>query len=208
MALMQIIIFAAIAGFVLIKLYNVLGKDIGAPPQNPARIGSPVPGATKPAPPTQLRPAFTGPAAAGLEAIHAADSEFEPQDFLAGARVAYELVVEAYSNGDKKTLKNLLQRDVYSRYEEAINTREEKDQELDIEIIRIKKAEIKEASLQGREAKVVVSFSAEISTRESCASTPDDIRVESASTTEEWAFVRQVRARDPNWKLASVETLV
>ncbi len=204
---MQLILFAAIAGFVLIKLFNVLGKDVGAPPQSPPRLGSAGSGTAKPVAPTPLRPAFTGPAAAGLEAIYAADNRFDPQSFLTGAKAAYEMVVEAYSAGDKKTLKNLLQSDVYARYAEAIDARTTSGKQLDTEIIRIKKAEIKDAGLNNREASVVVEFSADISTRELKEDEPEEAQVQISLTTEEWTFVRDVRTRDPNWKLASVATL-
>ncbi|PHS25056.1 MAG: hypothetical protein COA85_07415 [Robiginitomaculum sp.] len=207
MVLMQILIFAAIAGFVLIKLYNVLGKDVGAPPSKPAQLGPAAQSAPKSSAVTPLRPAYTGPAAAGLEAINAADNQFDPKSFLEGAKMAYEQIVEAYSSGDKKTLKSLLQSDVYARYVEAIEARKEKGILLDTEIIRINKAEIKEAALENKSAKVVVEFAAEISTREGHEDKPENAEVQSAKTTEEWTFVREVRARDPNWKLASVATL-
>ena len=208
MVLMQILIFAAIAGFVLIKLYNVLGKDVGAPPPTKSSaLGTRASSPAKPASITPLRPAFTGPAAAGLEAIYAADNRFDPQRFIEGASIAYEQIVEGYSQGDKKTLKRLLQDDVYQRYAEAIDERKKNGIELDTEIIRIKKAEIVGAELQNKEAKVVVEFSAEISTRETKPQTPEDAEVKNSLTTEEWTFVRDTRSRDPNWKLASVATL-
>lgn len=205
---MQILIFAAIAGFVLIKLYNVLGKDVGAPPPpKPTPLGTAASSPAKPASVTALRPAFTGPAAAGLEAIYAADNRFDPQSFVEGARMAYEQIVEGYAQGDKKTLKRLLQDDVYARYAEAIDKRKKSGVELDTEIIRIKKAEIIEAELQNKEAKIVVEFSAELSTRETKPDSPEEGEVKNSLTTEEWTFVRDTRSRDPNWKLASVATL-
>lgn len=213
MALMQILIFAAIAVFVLIKLYNVLGKDVGAPPgtlnNNQPNLGTPASTPTKAIAATPLRPAFTGPAAAGLEAIHSADSDFEPKRFIEGAKIAYERIVCSFSKGEKKALKSLLQPEVYARYNEAIDAREKSKTIIDTEIIRIKKAEIKEAELEGREARVVVEFSVDISTREAKldAADDEDARVQQLSTTEEWTFVRDTRARDPNWKLDSVATL-
>ncbi len=209
MVLMQILIFAAIAGFVLIKLYNVLGKDVGAPPPppKPARLGPVTQGSSKSSTVTPLRPAYTGPAAAGLEAINAADNQFDPKHFLEGAKIAYEQIVEAYSRGDKKTLKALLQNDVYTRYVEAIDARKEKGTQQDTEIIRIIKAEIKDAALENKTARIVVEFAAEISTREASKDNPEEAEVQNSKTTEEWTFVREVRSRDPNWKLASVATL-
>ncbi len=208
MALMQIIIFAALAVFVLVRLYNVLGKNIGAGPQKPA--GKPASSSAAPAITPGLappRPAFTGPAAAGLEAIRAADSRFDPEHFIAGARAAYERIVEAYSRGDKKTLKPLLKPDVYARYAKAIDARNAEGKETDTEIIRIRKAEIAEAELHGRQAKIVVVFGAEISTRQWQQDNPQEQQIETASTLEEWTFVRDVRSRDPNWKLAGVASI-
>ncbi|PHS28089.1 MAG: hypothetical protein COA84_02235 [Robiginitomaculum sp.] len=208
MVLMQILIFAAIAGFVLMKLYNVLGKDVGAPPPaKPTTLGKSAQTPPKSASVTPLRPAFTGPAAAGLEAIYAADNRFDPQSFVEGASIAYEQIVEGYSQSDKKTLKSLLQDDVYQRYAEAIDERKKSGVALDTEIIRIKKAELIEAELQNKVAKIVVEFSAELSTREARSDNPEEADVKKSLTTEEWTFVRDVRSRDPNWKLASVATL-
>jgi predicted lipid-binding transport protein (Tim44 family) len=204
---MQILFFAALAGFVLFKLYSVLGKNVGAPPPKPTPAQPSGRNGAKPVSPTPLRPAFTGPAAAGLEAIYAADNQFDPEQFLSGARIAYEQVVEAYSAGDKKTLKRLLQNDVYARYAEAIDARQKNNIQLDTEVIRIKKAEIVEAELDKKQARLVVAFSADISSREQTEGKPDETKVQTSLTTEEWTFVREVRARDPNWKLASVATL-
>ncbi len=207
MALMQIIVFAAIAGFVLIKLYNVLGKDVGAPPPASAQRSTSKTGNVGTPAQTMLRPAFTGPAAAGLEAIHAADGRFDPKTFLEGARTAYEYIVEAYSKGDLKTLKNLLQQDVYARYAEAIAAREKENKALETEIIKINSSEIKEATMENKTARIVVLFSAELSTREQEVDKPEEAKVQRSATTEEWTFVRNINARNPNWKLASVATL-
>ena len=208
MALMQIIIFAALAVFVLVRLYNVLGRNIGAGPQGPAE--KPVSGRATPARPaaaTLPRPAFTGPAAAGLEAIRAADHKFDPERFLEGARLAYERIVEAYSRGDKKALKPLLKPDVYARYAKAIDARQAEGRETETEIVRINKADIAEAGLNGREARIVVVFGADISTRQWQRDNPQDEQIDMATTLEEWTFVRDVRSRDPNWKLAGVASI-
>src|SRR3977135_4382401 len=49
---------------------------------------------------------------AGLDAIAREDPSFDAKHFVAGARAAYEMIVTAYSEGDRRTLKNLLSRDV------------------------------------------------------------------------------------------------
>src|ERR1019366_10653955 len=66
-----------------------------------------------------------GPAVApGLDAIAAAAPDFDPKHFLTGARAAYEMIVNAYAEGDRRTLKNLLSREVYDGFEAAITERE------------------------------------------------------------------------------------
>lgn len=204
---MQVLIFAAIAAFVLFKLYSVLGKDVGA---KPGAQPSPLPVPAKKTPPRRpaLRPAFTGPAAAGLEQIHAADNRFDPKSFLAGAAQAYELIVTAYAAGNKKALKPLLKASVFERYAQAIDARAAQNKVLDTEIIRLHEGEIVRAKLAGRIATIEVKFSADISTRESKVGEEEGALATTSTTTEVWAFERDVRNKNPNWKLAAVSSLV
>src|SRR5262249_62068267 len=61
--------------------------------------------------------------AAGLDAVAREDKTFDAKHFVAGARAAYEMIVLAYAEGDRRTLKNLLSRDVYEAFEAAIRDR-------------------------------------------------------------------------------------
>ena len=58
--------------------------------------------------------------AEGLNAVAAADPSFMPKSFLEGAKTAYEMVVTAFAAGDRKTLKTLLDKDVYEGFEQVI----------------------------------------------------------------------------------------
>ena len=95
------------------------------------------------------------PLAAGLDAIAGLDREFEPSNFLAGARAAYEMIVNAYAEGDRRTLKNLLSREVYDGFESAIIEREKRGDVVESRFVSIDNAEIPAAELRGDRKSVV-----------------------------------------------------
>ena len=98
--LLSTLLFGAIAVFFAIRLYSVLGRREGHM-EAPARREVERPDGDKADNAAHLRPAFEGPAAAGLEAIARADNSFDPHRFLEGARKAYEMIVEAFARGDQ-----------------------------------------------------------------------------------------------------------
>ena len=78
----------------------------------------------------------------GLRAIKDADPSFEPKEFVDGAKLAYEMIVMAYADGDRKALKNLLSREVYDGFVAAIGEREAKSEKVQSSFVGIDKAEI------------------------------------------------------------------
>lgn len=193
----ELIIFAAVAVFVISRLYSVLGSRTGAePPPSVAREAARrrVEEDDEPAArASNIRPAFTGPGAAGMEAIAAVDPGFEPAPFLQGAKQAYEMTVGAFADGDRKTLKSLLNDEVYEAYEAAIDEREASGRE-PLRLMRLKSAEIAGAELGADDmARVSVSFEASLSDGEN-----------QRIAKEIWTFERPARSRDPNWLLAEV----
>ena len=77
------------------------------------------------------------PLASGLDAIAAADGSFDAQHFVAGARAAYEMIVNAYAEGDRRTLKSLLSREVYDGFEAAIGEREKRGETVESRFISV-----------------------------------------------------------------------
>ncbi len=147
-----------------------------------------------PAPePRQETPIFTGPAAASLEEIHRADESFNTRDFLRGAKAAYEMIVAAFARGDREALRPLLDDDVYEAWDAAISEREANN-EAAFDLLRIKKAEIEDASLENGVARVAVRYEAELG---------DGERTRAAK--EIWVYKRLVASKDPNWLLDDVE---
>jgi predicted lipid-binding transport protein (Tim44 family) len=198
----ELIILAAIAVFVISRLYAVLGQKTGHEPARrfnketvarrpEVKEEEPTEGEERP----RLRAAFTGPAASGLEAIAAADPQFSPEDFTKGARKAYELIVNAYADGDRDALKQLVDDDVFEVYSEAIAEREKAGTE-PMRLARVRSARIVDASLDNaRMARVAVSFESELSEG-------DAMR----SAKEIWTFKRSAQTQDPNWLLDEVAT--
>lgn len=202
----ELIILAAVAVFVISRLYAVLGTKTGA--EQPARRVKQESTARRPEPQEEppaaavdaddrprIRGAFTGPAAAGLESIATADPQFNPDDFTKGARRAYELIVNAYAEGDRDALKQLVDDDVFEVYSKAIADREKAATE-PMRLVRLRQARIADASVDAdRMARISVSFEAELSDG-------DAMR----NAKEIWTFKRSLKSQDPNWLLDEVAT--
>src|SRR5664279_4707099 len=155
------IIFLALAVFIFLRLRSVLGQRTGRerPPYDPYAAREPARPATekvvalpnrmpeaaapKPAEPIVPGERWKGVAeagtvlATGLDAIVAADPNFDHKHFLTGARAAYEMIVNAFAEGDRRTLKNLLSREVYEGFETAITEREKRGESVELSLIHI-----------------------------------------------------------------------
>lgn len=190
--LIQIVVLAFVAGFILFRLYTTLGRRTGAehPVEQPAQ-GSLAPDGVR----ARLAPTPPGTSTSGdgVMAIMRADPNFDAGKFLNGAKGAYELIVGAFAKGDRDALKPLLTPRVYEAYDAAI-TKRIADGGAGPELVRLKGAELLDASLQGSVARVVVKFEAEL------AEGAHGVR----DAREKWTFERDVRASDPNWRLSRV----
>ena len=147
--------------------------------------------------------------AAGLKAIAGADPAFGPKSFLEGAKAAYEMIVTAFAQGDRKTLKNLLDKDVYDGFERAIADREAAGHKVDFTFVGLPKIEVAEAELDKRNALVTVRFHAEVvsATRDAEGNLVEGNADQVNTIADEWTFSRSVRSRDPNWKLVATSQL-
>ena len=143
----------------------------------------------------------------GLTAIHAKDEAFDPEEFLEGARMAYEMIVQAFADGDRRALKGLLSREVYENFEAAIDAREERGETVRSSFVGIDKADITGAELDGDEAQITVHFVSEIvsATLDADENVIEGDLQEVAETTDTWTFARPARSRDPNWKLVATD---
>lgn len=143
----------------------------------------------------------------GLRAIRDTDGSFAPATFLDGAKMAYEMIVMAYADGDRKTLKNLLSREVYDGFVEAIKGREERDEKVQSSFVGISKADIVGAELKDGEAHVTIRIVSELisATLNKSGEVIDGDPETVAEVKDVWTFARDTRSRDPNWKLVATE---
>lgn len=227
----DIILFAAIAAFLVLRLRSVLGKRTGheqRPGQDPFQQSQqrsqqgerqardkvvPMPGRGEDAGVTdeELRQAADKaetPLSAGLTQIKLADRDFDEEGFLEGARGAFEMVVNAYAQGDRKTLRQLLANDVYGDFEQALDEREQAGQSLETTLVNIRESEIIEAELQNRTAFVTVKFvSEQINVlRDKDGNVVEGDPEQVLDVTDIWTFARNTRSRDPNWTLVATRS--
>jgi predicted lipid-binding transport protein (Tim44 family) len=225
------IIFLALAVFIFLRLRSVLGQRTGRerPPYDPYSARKPGQPATEKVIPLPNRNAEAATAtpvepvpagerwkgvaapgsavATGLDAIVSADSSFDAQAFITGARGAYEMIVNAYAEGDRRTLKSLLSREVYDGFEAAIAGREKRGETVENHFVSIDEAEVTSAELRGRTAQVTVRFVSKLITaiRDSAGKVIDGNAEKVSDVTDIWTFARDVTSRDPNWKLVATE---
>jgi predicted lipid-binding transport protein (Tim44 family) len=143
----------------------------------------------------------------GLVEIVRADATFDPDTFLKGARGAYEIIVTAFAEGNRKTLKGLLSRDVYDGFAGAIADREGRGEQVDQSFVGIKAADIVEAELKNALAQVTVKFVSELisATRDRGGEVISGDTKRIKEVTDIWTFAREVDSRDPNWKLIATQ---
>jgi predicted lipid-binding transport protein (Tim44 family) len=221
------IIFLALAVFIFLRLRSVLGQRTGSerPPYDRAapnvvqrtqdNNAVPIPGTVIDqaplAPSADVAPAdrWKGiaepgtPLAAGLDAIAAQDSSFDPRHFISGARGAYEMIVLAFANGDRRALKDLLSSEVYESFEAVIKDREKHEQKTETRFVSIDKAELVGAEARDRAAQLTVRFVSQMIsvTRDRTGAIVDGNPDKVADITDVWTFARDTSSRDPNWKL-------
>jgi len=145
----------------------------------------------------------------GMAAIAAVDEEFSPKTFLEGAKSAYEMIITAFASGDRKTLKNLLEKEVYEGFEAAIVDREAQGHKVDFTFVGLPKIEMSGAELDKRIASVTIQFNAEVvsATRDEDGNLIEGNGDQVNVIADEWTFARNTRARDPNWKLVATNQL-
>ncbi len=143
----------------------------------------------------------------GLLAIARTDNSFDPEHFLTGAKQAYEMIVTAFAEGNRKTLKGLLSRDVFDGFSSVITDREGRGEQIDQSFVGINKAEIVEAELKSGVAQVAVRFVSELISatrdKEGTVVTGDPKRIK--EVIDIWTFAREVASRDPNWRLVATQ---
>lgn len=200
MQVLQLIIFAGLAAIVLYQLYAVLGRRKGLQPEDRQTAEAIE---RHPAAPVLGDTVDDGVELTGLAAVRAKDPTFDVGRFLNGSKAAYEMIVKAFAEGDRETLRNLLAPSVLASFEEVIDSREAEGRTEQVEFFHSPRADLERAEVtEGDLARVTVRFLAEFRSR---TKGPEGEGVDDRRTAELWTFERRLKNRDPNWLLVHVD---
>lgn len=209
--IVEIVILAMIAAFLGLRLYSVLGEraeheeevipsrydpaDQGSADQRPRAAATVIDLPRNP----DLHPSVDQ----GIRAIATADRSFDLLTFLDGARAAYGMVLEAFWRGDRETLRELCDLDVFHGFAGAIDAREEAGQTLDNKLVRIEDVTVRDAVLDGRTARITVLFVSDIAavTRDADGNVIAGSLDDAIESRDIWTFKRNVDAAGPDWIL-------
>ncbi len=226
------IIFLALAVFIFLRLRSVLGQRTGRerppydpystrdvvrspasdkvvtlPPRAPEAATRPVEAAAPPADRWKGVAERGSSTAAGLDAIAAADPAFDAGHFITGARTAYEMIVTAFAEGDRRQLRSLLSREVYDGFDTVISEREARGETAETRFVSIDSSAISGAEVRGRTAQITVRFVSKLIsvTRDRGGAVIEGSAEKVTDVTDVWTFARDVSSRDPNWKVVATE---
>lgn len=218
-AYIDILFFAMVAAFIALRLRSVLGRRTGHERRRTEGFGdvrsesgsdNVVPigdhGTASPEVDLAIAELGEGEVKVGLTNIHQADPRFDLKEFLSGARLAFEMIVDAYAAGDKTALRPLLADQVFRGFARAIDERVAIEQSLDTQLLAVSEPEVIEADLIDHAARVTLRFESE---QVNVIRDRDGKVVEGDPQTAEnvidlWTFERDTQSGDPNWTL--VET--
>jgi predicted lipid-binding transport protein (Tim44 family) len=214
---LDLIFFAAVAVFLVMRLRSVLGRRTGTEQRRDPFAGAPAAEQPAAAPPRALpdlaaKPAIgaepPSPLVAGIAHIREADPAFDEAHFVAGARAAFEMILHAFAAGDAASLRPLLSDEVFANFNGAIEERRKAGHTLATTLVGIRSLDIIEADLQGRNAAVTVKI---VSDQINVTQDAEGKTVEGDSSavitiTDIWTFSRNTRSRDPNWTLVATRS--
>lgn len=222
------IIFLVIAIMILFRLRSVLGRRTGneRPPSDPYSVNERKEENSnenvKPAPNTEsieedsetVESTIDQISTPGttlndeLKKISGADESFKPDEFVQGAKLAYEMIVTAYAKGDRKALKDLLSTEVYGEFVSAISDRESNKETVDFTFVGLESAKIVDASLKRKTAQIVIRFKSQLisanKNEDGAVVSGDPNQV--STVTDIWTFSRVVSSNNPNWKLVATDS--
>jgi len=211
----DLVLFAMIAAFLVLRLRSILGKRTGfegaptAPARPVTRAGATViDGQVEPAPAAaRTLPDPAGPVGRTLAAIRAADKSFDAAQFLSGAEHAFRMIVAAFAAGDRARLRTLLADETFSAFERVIAAREEAFETQRTEIRDIEEATITDAALSGQNASITVRFvSRQVNMTSDKSGNPVAGTDAVTEISDIWAFERRLGQPDLTWRLAAAHS--
>jgi len=224
-----IIILALVAVFILFQLRRTLGKKTGFDPSNDShKDGGAAPSqraktrladdednvvqirpdAEQATPVVNLGLNKSSPFYQTIEKINQLDSSFTVRSFFDGAEYAYGMVLNAFWDKDRKTLRSMLSRQVFDQFDGAIKQMDQQKHHSDNKLMDIEKIDLVEASLTGSLAEISVEFTSHMImvTRDDDGNLVEGNEDKPIKVLDIWTFCRDVKSRDPNWTLVATRT--
>ena len=188
----DIILLAMIAGFIFLRLRGILGRRTGYDENLDTNFPQDL----------QRKKNITK----DLDKL--SFDEKEKNDFLNGAKIAYETIITNFANGNLKNIKLLLDKKVYNQFNESIKHRKEKGLVSNTTFVGIKSALIKDHKIINNILEVTVDFVSEIIScvkdKDNKILSGDPEKVKKVYDT--WKFSRDIRSKNPNWLLIDTQT--
>ena len=190
----DIILLAMIAGFIFLRLRGILGKRTGFEGKTPA----------------QFKEVLKNIKVEQLRQPNEKFDESAKQEFLKGAKIAYETIITDFSDNDNKitTSRSLLNAQIFNQFNEALKQRSARGHYAEITFIGLNSAEIKEHKKIGNILNVTVDFIAEVITcirdkdKKIVSGDPEKIK----KIYDTWVFSRDTTSVNPNWQLVNTLT--
>ena len=189
----DIILLGMIAGFIILRLRNILGRKTGHEPKIYPNFA-------------EKKFNVQNNNSENFKQNHNTLEGQEKKEFLKGAEIAYETILTSFANGNQKKLKSLLTSDMATNFEQAIETREKENVKSEFTFIGIKKSDIEKYERIKNELFVSVKFISEvISVKKNkddkiIEGNPDKIK----QVTDYWKFTRNILKNNPTWYLSEI----
>ncbi len=214
--LIQLLVLAGIAIFLILRLKNVLGtRDGFEEPPTPRPLNDRPNRA-------QFEVIEGGPdlditdhveedsdAAKALANMKRIEPSFNVADFLAGARGAYEMIVMGYENGDLAEIQPFLSEEIYESFVDGVAAREDQGLTIEAEFIGVRELKLIDATFDEatKEAELNIRFVAELTSavRDQGGDIIEGSLTEVKRQKDVWSFARTMGADDPNWLLVSTD---
>jgi predicted lipid-binding transport protein (Tim44 family) len=215
----DIILLAFIAAFVALRLRAMLGKSNGIDPREvwkqatrdgmPEKVVAfPDRAVKKSAPeedviPEQLQ--ANKEVSDGLRAVRAVDQNFSTIEFLSGAKLAFEWVIQAFAKGEKEKLRTLLSEERFAHFAADIDARAQDEITHETTLVSVLATDITEVTMAGAKAQITVQFTSEQihvdRDKDKNVVSGDPSSIE--KVIDVWTFERDTTSRDPNWKITA-----
>jgi len=212
-AIIQLLVLAGIAIFLILRLKSVLGTREGfEKPPAPAKVPDQRSGrfeVIEGGPDRDITdhvPEGSG-AAKALAEMKQAEPSFSVSEFLGGARGAYEMILTAFEKGDLQSVRPFLSEDVYEAFNEVVEARAARGLNVTSEFLGIREVAISDAEFDRatREGEVSIRFASELitATRDASGEVVEGNPKEVRRQRDLWTFARKMGSNDPNWQLVA-----